>query len=165
MTIAFIVALDRDATLLALNVRLRRESIAHLPQSLDLRLHHVAGVKERVGTLTDAAAGAADENVAGLHANGLPFGLVKVPSLNARPFMVPLIEESPRQHNALVSIQSQVRRARFRLGLMTGRGQRTAQTMRARSPPNAPDRLESGRKFNALTSNANGSESHTQKQS
>ena len=37
-----------------------------VPNPLDLRLHHVADVEERAFSLTDAAASAADEDVAGL---------------------------------------------------------------------------------------------------
>ena len=46
--------------------RLRNETIAHLAEPLDLGLHDVAGVEERVGALADAAAGAAAEKVAAL---------------------------------------------------------------------------------------------------
>src|ERR1700730_18009273 len=42
------------------------ESVLHLAQALDLGLHDVAGLEERVGALPDAAAGAAAENIARL---------------------------------------------------------------------------------------------------
>src|SRR3984893_10639098 len=42
------------------------ESVSHLAQALDLGLHDVAGLEERVGALPDAAAGAAAENIARL---------------------------------------------------------------------------------------------------
>src|SRR5262249_28797756 len=42
------------------------EAVAHLTKAFDLGLHQVAGRQERVGALTDAAAGPAAEHVAGL---------------------------------------------------------------------------------------------------
>src|SRR3954462_2995034 len=51
-------------------LRLGDELVRHLAEALDLGLHHVADVDERVGALADAAAGAADEDVAGLDAEG-----------------------------------------------------------------------------------------------
>src|SRR6185437_3952276 len=45
------------------------EAVAHLAEALDLRLHHIAGLEEAVPALADAAAGAADEHIAGLERN------------------------------------------------------------------------------------------------
>src|SRR5436190_5778642 len=42
------------------------QAVAHLTQAFDLGLHEVAGRQERVGALTDAAAGPTAEHVAGL---------------------------------------------------------------------------------------------------
>ena len=50
---------------------LRHHLIPHLPQPLHLGLHHVADVEERVGALPHAAAGAADEDVAGPQAENV----------------------------------------------------------------------------------------------
>src|SRR3954447_20531863 len=50
---------------------LGHERVAHLAEALDLGLHHVAGVDEGVGALADAAAGAADEDVANLDAENV----------------------------------------------------------------------------------------------
>src|ERR1043165_9575761 len=52
-------------------LRLGDELVRHLAEALDLGLHHVADVDERVGALADAAAGAAHEDVAGLHAENI----------------------------------------------------------------------------------------------
>src|ERR1700722_20486462 len=47
------------------------KAIAHLPEPLDLGLHHVPHIEKRIRPLADAAAGAAAEEVAALQAQNV----------------------------------------------------------------------------------------------